>query len=258
MSLLVAVAVFSGRRVDRETAARYQAEYAGKVLKTYAAHVMQAQEDERKKIAHELHDQTIQTLSLIARRLAGMKDRNSLLSSEMNEGVRDAHEMTEKAVKELRDFTRSIRPPILDDLGMVPAIRRSLIESTERTGMKGSFKLVGAERRLPQDIEVSMFRIAQEAIWNTERHSKATEIIITITQSSDEARIDISDNGIGFDVPPVPSSFYADGKLGLLGIEERAVLIGGKLKIKAIPNKGAMISISIPLSESAHKVSENR
>jgi len=187
-----------------------------------------------------------------------MKERNPPQSSETNEGLREVHEMAEEASQELREFTRSIRPPVLDDLGMVPAIRRLLIESAERTGMKSRFNLIGEERRLPQDIEIGMFRIAQEAIWNVERHSKATEIIITITQTSVEARLDISDNGIGFDVPPLLSSLYAAGKLGLLGMQERAELIGGKLKVRSTPRKGTTLSLSIPMSESNARVIGNQ
>ncbi len=255
MSLLVVVAIFAGRRVDRETVARHQAEDASEVLRTYAAHVVQAQEDERQRIARELHDQTIQALALISRRLLDMKDRNSPLPSAVTDEVREVQEMVEEAVKELREFTRSIRPPILDDLGIVPSIRRLLIESRERSGMKGEFRLVGEERRLPQSIEVGMFRIAQEAIWNVERHSKATEITVTVTQARNEARLDVIDNGIGFSVPPLISSFYGAGKLGLLGMQERAESIGGKLEIQSIPDKGVVVGFSIPISESDSEIS---
>ncbi len=159
--------------------------------------------------------------------------------------MRQIHEMAEEAIKELRDFTRSIRPPILDDLGLVPSIRRLLIESTERTGMKGTFKLIGDEMRLQEDIEVSIFRIIQEAIWNVERHSKAKQVIITMILNESETKIDVNDDGIGFDVPSKLSTFYTDGKLGLLGMQERAKLIGGKLEVKSAPNMGTNISFQM-------------
>ena len=165
--------------------------------------------------------------------------------------------MAEQASKELRVFTRSSRPPVLDDLGIVPAVRRLLIESTERTGMKGIFKLVGEERRLPQDIETGIFRIGQEAIRNSEHHSNATELTVTITLTGAEARLDISDNGIGFTTSPVLGSLYTAGRLGLLGMHERAELIGGRFEIKTVPNKGTTISISVPISESTRKVSDH-
>ncbi len=245
MSLLFTVAIFTGIRVDREAEARRKAEDTGALLGTYAAHVLQVQEEERQRIARELHDQTLQTLSLMSQRLVSMEDKYSSLPHAVNEEMRQIHEMAEEAIKELRDFTRSIRPPILDDLGLVPSIRRLLIESTERTGMKGTFKLIGDEMRLQEDIEVSIFRIIQEAIWNVERHSKAKQVIITMILNESETKIDVNDDGIGFDVPSKLSTFYTDGKLGLLGMQERAKLIGGKLEVKSAPNMGTNISFQM-------------
>jgi signal transduction histidine kinase len=257
MSLLVAVSVFAGRRVDQETIAKRQAEDASYLLKTYAGHIVNAQEEERQRIAHELHDQTIQTLSLISQRLAVMKEGTFPQSTKVTKELKEVQEIAEQASKELRVFTRSIRPPVLDDLGIVPALRRLLIESTERTGMNGIFKLVGEEQRLPQDIEIGLFRIAQEGIWNVERHSKATELIVTMTLTRAEARLNISDNGIGFTTSPALGSLYTTGKLGLLGMYERAELIGGKFDIKTELNKGTTISISVPISESTRKASDH-
>ena len=127
-------------------------------------------------------------------------------SSVTNE-LRNARKTAEGVVEGLRDFARVLRPPILDDLGVVVSIRRLLVDLAERTGIKSQLKLVGEERRLPQEIEVGMFRIAQEALWNIERHSRATNVVVTITFSEYEARLDIKDNGIGFSVPPNLESF---------------------------------------------------
>lgn len=157
--------------------------------------------------------------------------------------------MVEEVSKELRNFARTLRPPILDDLGIVTSIHRLLLDSVERTGMKNQFRLVGEERRLPEDIELGMFRIAQEALWNVERHSRATEVKITITIAKGHAKLDISDDGVGFNVPPVLSSFYTDGKLGLLGMHERAEILGGKLEVKSSRNKGVTVSFSTPVTE---------
>ena len=249
MALLVAVAIFVGQRIDRENEARHKTEDATVAIRTYATHIVQAQEEERQRIARELHDQTIQGLALLYQRLDAMKDGNPHLSSAVAEKVREAQQLAEESAKEVRNFIWSLRPPILDDLGIVPSIRRLVLDSTERTGMKGRFRLVGKERRLPQDIEVGMFRIAQEALWNVERHSRGTEMMVTITLTKDEAKIDISDNGIGFNVPQVLHSFYTAGKLGVLGMQERAESIGGKLDVQSILKKGVTVSFSIPILE---------
>lgn len=246
MAILVAVSVFVGQRVDRETAARHQAEDAGVALRTYAAHVVRAQEEERRRIARELHDETIQAMTLIHRQLGSMEDKNLRLPSGLADEVKQVQKMTEGAMQKIREFAKSLRPSTLDDLGIVPSIRRLLIDSTERRGINNQFRLVGDERRLPQDMEDGMFRITQEAIWNIERHSKATEIAITITFTDGEVRLDIKDNGIGFKVPPVLSSFYAMNKLGMIGMQERAELLGGKLEVQSSPKKGVTVSVTIP------------
>ncbi len=216
-------------------------------LRAYAAHVLRAQEEERQRIARELHDETIQTLALLCRRLGSVETTGEPLPSSVAEELRGAREIAEEVVKELRDFAKALRPPILDDLGMVTSIRRLLVDSTERTEIKGQLKLVGEERRLPRDTEVGMFRIAQEALWNVERHSRATEVVMTLTFSENEVRLYVSDNGVGFNVPPVLGSVYASGQLGLLGMQERAELLGGELEVQSSLGKGTTVTISIPV-----------
>jgi signal transduction histidine kinase len=244
--LLVAAAII-GNRVDRETEARHQIEDSHKALRIYADHVVQAQEEERQRIAHELHDQTIQMLTLLTQRLDGIKDRNMPLPSEVSEELMKVREMSEQVSKELREFIRNIHPPILDDLGVIPAIRRLLLESTERMGINSDFRPMGEEKRLSPRIEVGIFRITQAALWNIERHAQATEVSMAISLTRDEAKLDISDNGIGFEVPPIVSSLYASGKFGILGMHERAESIGGKLEVQSIPHKGTTISLSVPI-----------
>jgi PAS domain S-box-containing protein len=218
-------------------------------LRAYAAYVLRAQEEERQRIARELHDETIQTLALLCRQLGGVESTSGSLPSSTIEELREARKIAEEVVTGLRDFARALRPPTLDDLGIVTSIRRLLMDSTERTGIKGQLKLVGEERRLPRDTELGMFRIAQEALWNVERHSRATEVIVTMTFAEYEVRLDVQDNGVGFNVPPMPEGFSASGQLGLLGMQERAELLGGKLEVQSSPQKGATVIVSIPIPE---------
>lgn len=250
LAIIVAMAVFVGQRVDRETSARRRAEEARVELKTYATHLVQAQEDERQRIARELHDETIQSLALLCRRLDSVETTGKGLPSTVIKELREARKITEAVVNELRDFARDLRPAILDDLGIVPSIRRLLVDSTERSKIKGQVKLVGEERRLPRDVEVGVFRIAQEALWNVERHSRATEVVVTITFAKSEAMLSVSDNGVGFKVPSILGGFSSTGRLGLLGAQERVELLGGKLEVQSNPEKGTTIIASIPIPES--------
>jgi PAS domain S-box-containing protein len=213
-------------------------------LRAYAAHILRAQEEERQRIARELHDETIQTLVLLCRRLDAVGGGSKVLPSPLKRELQEARKITEGAVKELRDFAKALRPTALDDLGVVTSIRRLLTDCTERTGVQAKLKLVGKELRLSRDIELGMFRIAQEALWNMERHSKATKVTVTITFSQYEVRVGIKDNGLGFDVP---LNLGTSGHLGLLGMHERAELLDGKLEIISSPGKGATATVSIPL-----------
>lgn len=129
---------------------------------------------------------------------------------------------------------------------MVTSIRSLLTDYTARTGIQAQLKLIGKERRLSRDSELGIFRIAQEALWNTERHSKATKVVVTMTFSQYQVRMDIKDNGLGFNVP---LNLSTSGQLGLLGMQERAELLGGKLEIQSSPEKGAIITVSAPFLE---------
>jgi PAS domain S-box-containing protein len=193
-------------------------------LKAYAAFVLRGQEEERQRMARELHDETIQTLALLCRRLDSVESTRESLS-----------------------FASALRPPILDDLGIVTSIRRLILDFAERNGIKAQLEVVGEEQRLPRDAEIGLFRIAQEALWNVKHHSRATEMVVTITFAEYEASLNIRDNGMGFSVPPVLGALSASGRLGLLGMQERAELLGGALTVESHPGKGTAVTVSIPI-----------
>ena len=215
-------------------------------LRAYAAHVLRAQEEERKRIAQELHDETVQTLILLCRRLDLVEADSGTMSSAGVNGLREARKTAEAVVRDLRDFSKALRPPTLDDLGLVTSIRRLLMDLMDRAKVNGQIKVVGEERRLPPDLELALFRIAQEAMRNVERHAQAREVTVTLSFSGREARLDVVDNGVGFVLPPHSSDMAAFGRLGLLGMRERAELLGGRLEVKSTAGKGTRITASIP------------
>jgi len=216
-------------------------------LKAYAAHVLRAQEEERKRIAQELHDETVQTLILLCRRLDLVEGDSGTLSSAGVNGLREARKTAEAVVKDLRDFSKALRPPTLDDLGLVTSIRRLLMDLMDRAQVGGQMRVVGEERRLSPDVELGVFRIAQEALHNVERHARASEVTVTLTFSPHESRLDVMDNGVGFVPPHHMSDMAARGRLGLLGMQERAELLGGRLDVRSTPGKGTRITASIPV-----------
>lgn len=219
-------------------------------LKAYTAYMLRAQEEERQHIARELHDETIQTLALLCRQLDNIDGKGGELSSSCTEELGKARKIAEKAVGELRDFTRALRPPILDDLGAVASIRQLLVDFTDRTKIKGQFQILGEEKRLSRDTEVGIYRIAQEALWNVEHHAKASNALVTITFNAKDIVLKVVDDGIGFDVPAVIGVSSAASRLGLVGMRERAEIFGGKLEINSHPGKGTVITVYIPIPRS--------
>jgi signal transduction histidine kinase len=219
-------------------------------LKAYTAYMLRAQEEERQHIARELHDETIQTLALLCRQLDTLDTSSKGISVPFTQELANARKIAEKAVEELRDFSRALRPPILDDLGAVASIRQLLVDFNERTGVNGQFQIVGEEKRLSRDIEVGIYRIAQEALWNVEHHSKASKVKVTIIFSERDVVLNISDDGIGFDVPAVIGISDASSRLGLVGMRERTDIFGGKLEINSKPGQGTIIVVHIPIPES--------
>ena len=215
-------------------------------LRAYAAHIVRAQEEERQRIARELHDETVQQMVLLHRHLSGLPGTREPLPAASMEVLREARTITEEVIKELRGFTKRLRPPILDDLGLVVSVRSILSDMAQRTKMKGQMKVVGEQRRLPPDAELGMFRIAQEALWNLERHARATHVDVTIAFSEHQVSLEVLDNGIGFVLPPV-SDFTTGGQLGLISMQERARLLQGRLVIQSSPEKGTRVTVSIPV-----------
>ncbi|MEK7353846.1 MAG: PAS domain-containing sensor histidine kinase, partial [Chloroflexota bacterium] len=216
-------------------------------LRAYAAHVLRAQEEERQRIARDLHDGAVQQLVLLYRQLGSLQDTSGSLPSSFAGILKEAGETTEEVIKELRDFTRTLRPPILEDLGLVTAVRRLLSDLTQRTVLKGQMKVVGEQRRLSSDTELGMFRIAQEALRNVERHAEATQLTVTMTFTQHEVSLDVQDNGTGFAVPPVPGDFTTSGQLGLISMQERSKLLNGKLEVQSSPGNGTRIIVSVPI-----------
>ncbi len=216
-------------------------------LKAYAAHILRAQEEERRRIAQEIHDETVQKLVLICRQLDAIESASSIAPASAVEDVRNTRKATEEVVHGLRDFARSLRPPTLDDLGLVTSIRRLLVDMSERTHIESQMKVTGQQRRMLPDIEVGLFRIAQETLRNVERHSHANRVTVTLAFGDGRVTLEVVDNGVGFIPPLGTANFAARRQLGLLGMRERAELLGGRLEVQSTPGKGTSLFASIPV-----------
>jgi len=208
-------------------------------LNYYLQQVTRVQEEERKRIARELHDETVQDLVVISRQLDKITSSEALWEVSL-EVVRGLRKQIESAVQGMRRFSYDLRPSVLDDLGLLPALEL-LSSELGKQEVATSFKVFGKARRLSSEVETMLFRIAQEAMRNIERHSQASAAELTIKFSNSRVRMSISDNGNGFRIPQSPGELASSGKLGLAGMHERTKLLGGSLTMKSKLGTGTQI-----------------
>lgn len=213
-------------------------------LRDYARQVTQAQEEERKRIARELHDDTAQALVLVARGLDAVSDSGGRLPKAAMARLEEVRSLAQRTLSNVRRFSRDLRPPVLDDLGLVPALEWLASEMSPRTATRVSVRVHGEPRRLAADAELNLFRIAQEALRNVEKHAAASEALVEVVFADGRVEFSVSDNGRGFElsqrqIPP------RRARLGLLGMEERAELLGGNLDVRSRPGEGTRVSVTL-------------
>lgn len=213
-------------------------------LRSYAMLVTQAQEDERKRIARELHDEAAQNVVVIQRDLASLAANlaDHTAAAELGR-LRDFAGQT---LVSIRRFSRDLRPPTLDELGLSSALDQLVGEVRERSGPAAELRIAGASRRLPIETELAVFRIGQAAVHNVEHHAGATTVAVELAFEPRCVRLAIIDDGRGFEPPEHLGDLAHDGKLGLIGMHERAQLVGGTLQIHSRPGTGTSILLEVP------------
>jgi PAS domain S-box-containing protein len=216
----------------------------------YAREITRAQEEERQRIAQELHDVSVQSAIMICRRLdAATEAVEDGDRREMTRTLAEARRTAETMADELRRFSRDLRPLILDDLGLVPALNRLLSELRERSNLEIRFDVRGSVRRLDSPAELAMFRICQEALRNIELHADASRAAVEIEFAPAQVVLIVTDDGAGFVVPAL-AGLLGEGRLGLLGMRERAALVGGECEIQSSPGNGTRVVTEIPTAPS--------
>lgn len=216
-------------------------------LHTLSSQVISAQEDERNRIARELHDETCQ--SLIGLMIA--LDRINLVTpaelTELKERVGSARDLTSETLEGLRLLVADLRPSLLHDLGLIPAIRAYASERLEPLGIDVEFDLPSQLPRLPTRLETALFRITQEAINNIIRHAEASNVRIAVRHDPD-LLLQIVDDGVGFQVERETAASDAE-HMGLFSMRERASAVGGQAAIDSTPGVGTTLEITIPLED---------
>lgn len=216
-------------------------------LRFYLQQITRAQEEERKRIARELHDDTIQYLVVLARQLDDLAYSSKGLSKDERQYLENLRQQVNSIMEGVRRLSHDLRPATLDRLGLLPALEWLASNMSEHTEIKVEVKTRGTERRLPAEVELVLFRIVQEALSNVRRHSQATEAQVTVEFGDKRIMIIIKDNGKGFVPPETTSDLVKEGRFGLAGMHERIQLLGGSLKIDSAPGKGTTIIVEAPL-----------
>ncbi|MDI3547828.1 MAG: two-component system, NarL family, sensor histidine kinase DegS [Halanaerobiales bacterium] len=209
-----------------------------------AIKIIQAQEEERRRLARDIHDGPAQ---LIANLVFRVELTQKLLDKDLNKAKSELEELKNLirlSMQDVRKIIYDLRPMSLDDLGLIPTLERYIDKYIGQTGIIIDFIVMGSKRRLPNTYEVTIFRLVQEALNNIYKHAKATGGKVRIEFKNERINIMISDDGIGFD-----SGEVEEDKYGLISMKERCELLGGEIEIKSAPNKGTVIKIVLPLKE---------
>jgi len=214
-------------------------------IRFYSQQIMQAQEDERKRIARELHDDSSSSMLLLIQRLDALETSSPEVSGTLKQKLEDLRTQAVDVLDGLRRCAQELRPRILDDLGLVAAIEWIADDMEKSHSIDTEVKVTGQERSLPMEYQLMLFRITQEALSNVRRHAKATRVAIAI-DFGNEVCITVADNGIGFSLPDRIENLASQGHLGIMGMSERAQLMHGKLEIQSIPGNGTRLSIKVP------------
>jgi two-component system sensor histidine kinase DegS len=216
--------------------------------------IILAQEDERKRIAREIHDGPAQSLANmilrteIAERMLETQDLDMI----RNELV-DLKEQVRIGLGEIRKIIFNLRPMALDDLGLVPTLRKFVQDFEERTRIRAVFETNGKEKRLPSAMEAAMYRLVQEAFNNALKHASPTYILLEMTFSEDAIHLAITDNGCGFSVEQVTAKARQHSQFGLVGMKERVDLLQGKIDIESAIGQGTKIKIQVPINTEQRK-----
>jgi len=237
MSIEVKLISDARERLAREQKKRERAEVVRQLLL--------AQEDERKRISQELHDGVAQTLLVTATVAHNLLESVAVLDGAMRTDLETVKGNSLGLVAEIRAICQDLRPSILDNLGLVSAIKWLLDDMQDEMGAAVELRLSGQVYAVGPEESLAVFRVVQEALNNVNKHAEASSVRVALTFAEEGIAVDVEDDGRGFKVEDDPNLFALSGRLGLLGMSERAQAIGGKLQIESSPGLGTRISISV-------------
>lgn len=222
----------------------HKVQSAQESLRGYLGAVTAGQEEERQRLARELHDETIQSLIALNQRI--QLAQLSLEEPQDGSQLDDMQQMVSELIANLRRQIRALRPIYLEDLGLAPALEMLAQETSQSENVAVSFQATGRSRRLQPEVELALYRIAQQALNNVVRHAKATTTTIRLAFESQGVALTVHDDGQGFVVPESPAEMAPQGHYGLLGMHERAELIGAQLALHSRLGEGTRLRVEVP------------
>jgi signal transduction histidine kinase len=230
------------RRTLDQMARRIQSYQSG--MHDYIAAITQGQEEERKRLARELHDDTAQALIALRHQVEMAQKLLPRDPDRAAERLAAVRALLAETVEGVRRFSRDLRPIYLEDLGFIPALE--MLARPDGEGPSIHFDATGPIRRLPPDLELAAYRIVQEALNNAVQHSAASQIWAEVRFEQAHLVLSVSDDGQGFEAPALPDTLARQGHFGLMGIQERAMLYGGQVTIDSAPGLGTTITVRLP------------
>ena len=216
-------------------------------LRYYLGQITKVQEEERKRIARELHDDTTQALYALSRHVDNFARDDKNLASGAATFLEELRQQLNDTLDGMRRFIQELRPPMLDDLGLLAALRWQVSDLEKQSGIETELTVVGDERRFSADVELAIFRVVQEALRNVGKHAQAIRVEARIEFGEGKTKLSVSDNGKGFVLGGNLADLPRAGKLGLAGMEERVRLLDGNMKIESQPGKGTRVTIEVPI-----------
>ncbi|MBZ5637202.1 MAG: sensor histidine kinase [Acidobacteriia bacterium] len=214
-------------------------------LRRLSHELLSSQEEERKRISRELHDEVGQILTAINVKLATLKKEATVNTTGLKGTISSTQRLVERSMKTVHRFARELRPPILDDLGLIPALHSFMKGFTKRTRIPVDFTAFVAVEQLSGDKRTVLYRVAQEAFTNVEKHAEASRVTVSIRKIRGVVHMEIHDDGRSFQVERVLHSRRV-GRLGLIGMQERVEMVGGTFAVRSAPGKGTTLSAQIP------------
>jgi len=216
-------------------------------MRFYVRQITQVQEDERKRIARELHDETIQMLIVISRRLEVLASLPGALPEPAMRHLESLQALVSDTLKGVSRFVQDLRPATLDHLGLAATLEGMTGDLSEKDHIDTELRVIGEARRLMPEEELVLFRIAQETLSNVRRHSRASRATVEVEFYPDRVRLTLEDNGDGFNAPERMGDLISSGKLGIIGMQERARLLGGTLQVHSEVGTGTTVVVDVPV-----------